>query len=74
MGFTRLEIFSDSGFQTGRVFNALNDTNFTDPDAIEFNTIEDAVYMGMKNDVSFILMGTMNFFEQQFSWGDISVV
>ena len=50
---------------TLELFNALNDTNFTDPDAIEFNTIEDAVYMGMKNDVSFILMGTMNFFEQQ---------
>ncbi|MBR1437947.1 MAG: hypothetical protein IJ859_00570 [Synergistaceae bacterium] len=28
---------------------------FGNPDDIQFNTIEDAVYLGMKNDVSFIL-------------------
>ena len=36
------------------LYNAMNGTDYTDPDGIRFNTIGDAVYMGMKNDVSFI--------------------
>ena len=37
------------------LYNAVNGTNYTDPDEIQFNTISDALYMGMKNDVSFII-------------------
>ena len=43
----------------------LNGSDYTDPEAIQFNTIEDAVYMSMKNDVSFIMEDAMNFYEQQ---------
>ena len=45
--------------------NALLGTNYSDADAIEFTTIEDAVYMRMKNDVSLLLHGEMLFMEQQ---------
>lgn len=34
-------------------------------DDIQLTTIEDAVYMGMKNDASFLVTETMNFWEQQ---------
>ena len=40
-------------------------TSHTDPEDIQFTTIENAVYMGMKNDVSFILFYVMNIYERQ---------
>lgn len=47
------------------LYNAVNNSDYTDPADIKFNTIEDAVYMSMKNDVSFIVEDAMNFYEQQ---------
>lgn len=49
------------------LFNALNHSNYTNADEIEFNTLDDAIYMSMKNDVSFLLHSTLNFYEQQSS-------
>ena len=51
------------------LYNALNGSHYTDPEDIEFNTIEDVIYMGMKNDVSFLVMDamTMNIWEHQSS-------
>ena len=37
------------------LFNALNGTNYEDENELEINTIEDTIYMGMKNDLAFIL-------------------
>lgn len=34
------------------LYNAINGTNYTDENSIELTTIDDALYMGMKNDVS----------------------
>ncbi len=42
------------------LYNALNDSHYTNPEDIEFNTIEDVIYMGMKNDVSFLVTDAMN--------------
>ena len=50
------------------LYNAMNGTDYTDPDGILFNTIGDAVYMGMKNDVSFIICFEMNLWEHQSSF------
>lgn len=47
------------------LYNAINGTNYTNPNDIQLTTIEDAVYMGMKNDVSFLITETMSFWEQQ---------
>jgi len=47
------------------LYNAMNGTDYTDPEGIRFNTIGDAVYMGMKNDVSFIICFEMNLWEHQ---------
>ncbi len=47
------------------LYNAINGTNYTNPNDIQLTTIEDAVYMGMKNDTSFLVTETMNFWEQQ---------
>ena len=50
------------------LYNAVNNTRYTDAEDIQFTTIENAVYMGMKNDVSFILFYVMNIYEQQSSY------
>ena len=50
------------------LYNAVNGTDYANPDEIEYNTIENAVYMGMKNDVSFIVMSEMNLWEHQSSF------
>lgn len=50
------------------LYNAVNGSEYTDADAIEFNTIDDAVYLGMKNDVSFIILNELNLWEHQSSY------
>lgn len=50
------------------LYNAINGTDYTDPDKIRFNTIDEAVYMGMRNDVSFIIAAEMNLWEHQSSF------
>ena len=49
------------------LYNALNETNYTDPDALELNTIENVIYITMHNDVSFLIDDQMVLFEQQSS-------
>lgn len=50
------------------LYNAINGTNYSDSNAIEFNTIDDVIYMGMKNDISFLIGDEMNVFEHQSSY------
>ena len=47
------------------LYNALCQKNYTDPDALEITTLDDVIYMGMKNDISFLLDGRMGLFEHQ---------
>ncbi len=50
------------------LYNAVNHSNYTNPDDIEINTLENAVYMGMKNDVSFLLHTAINLYEHQSTY------
>ena len=47
------------------LYNALNDSNYTNKDDLTINTIDDVIYMKMKNDVSFILDSQMVLLEHQ---------
>ena len=47
------------------LYNGVNGTSYENPEDIQFTTIENAVYMGMKNDVSFVLFYVMNIYERQ---------
>ena len=47
------------------LYNAVNGTDYKNADEIEINTIENVLYMGMKNDVSFILDNMISLYEQQ---------
>ena len=50
------------------LFNALNDTNYTNPDDLEINTLDDVFYMKMKNDVSCIIDNRIAIYEHQSTW------
>ena len=50
------------------LYNALNGTAYTDPDALELNTIENVIYITMRNDVSFLVDDQMCLYEQQSSY------
>ncbi len=50
------------------LYNAVRGSNYTDPDNLTINTIEGVLYLGMKNDVSFIINNELNLYEAQSSW------
>lgn len=37
------------------LYNAVNHTDYQDPDSLEITTIDNAIYMSMKNDLSFMI-------------------
>ncbi|MGN0484800.1 MAG: hypothetical protein ACI4HI_14735, partial [Lachnospiraceae bacterium] len=47
------------------LYNALNHSNYENAAELEITTLEDAIYMSMKNDVSFLISNYMNLFEHQ---------
>lgn len=50
------------------LYNALNGSTYTDPGALEVVTLEDVIFMKMKNDLSFIIGSRLNLYEHQSSW------
>ena len=51
-----------------RLYNSINDSNYTNPDDLIINTIEGVLYLGMKNDASFIINNELNLYEAQSTW------
>lgn len=47
------------------LYNAVNKRNYTNPDDLEIVTLENAIYMGMKNDLAFILDMNLYLYEHQ---------
>lgn len=50
------------------LYNALNDTAYGDEDELTVNTLENVIYLKMKNDVSFIIGCDMCLYEHQSSY------
>lgn len=48
-----------------QLYNALNGTDYQDASQLEIVTIESAVYVVMKNDLAFVLAGTLGMYEHQ---------
>ena len=51
-----------------QLYNALNGTKISDPDALKINTIENVIYITMHNDISFLVDTEMNLYEEQSSY------
>ena len=47
------------------LYNALNGTNYTNADELQIVTLENVIYIEMKNDLAFILSGRINLYEHQ---------
>ena len=45
------------------LYNAINHTDYKDPAALEITTIDNAIYMSMKNDLSFMIGFVMNLYD-----------
>ena len=50
------------------LYNAVNDSDYTDASMIQFNTLENILYIGLGNDTSFLISGILNVYEQQSSF------
>lgn len=47
------------------LYNAIRKTHYTDAEAVHVNTIDRVVFLGMENDVSFIIDDILNIYEHQ---------
>ncbi len=52
------------------LYNAVNGTEYENADELEITTIEDVIYLSMKNDLSFMFRVTMNLYEHQSTWNE----
>ncbi|MDD2978644.1 MAG: hypothetical protein PHN80_01595 [Hespellia sp.] len=59
-----IKLFSDKKALL-ELYNAVNHSSYTNPDELMITTLEDAVYMGMKNDCSFLIGNYLNLYEHQ---------
>lgn len=50
------------------LYNALNDSTYQNPSELEVVTMEDVIFMKMKNDLSFIIGSHLNLYEHQSTW------
>lgn len=58
-------VFSDDREALLDLYNALHGTNYQDPEELEIVTLENVVYMSMKNDLAFLIAGVLNLHEHQ---------
>ena len=47
------------------LYNAVNGSDYTDETKIQITTIKTVLYLGMHNDVAFLISDDMNLYEQQ---------
>ena len=47
------------------LYNAVNESNYKDPEELTIYTMDDAIYICMKNDISFLIGEVLNLYEHQ---------
>lgn len=57
-------IFSDKK-ELLELYNAISGKDYKDSEQLEINTLDNAIYMAMHNDVSFLIQWNLNLYEQQ---------
>ena len=50
------------------LYNAVNGSHYDDPELLEINTLENAIYMSMHNDISFIIDTRLYLYEHQSTY------
>ena len=59
------KIFGEDKNNALSLYNALNGTNYTNSDDLTITTIDDIIYMDMKNDTSYLIDGNLQLTEHQ---------
>ena len=62
------KLFGEDKENALSLYNAVNNSNYTNADDLVFTTLEDVVYMKMKNDVSFLFDKTLSLYEHQSTY------
>ena len=62
---TVFRMIFNSNKQLLELYNAVNNTDYGDPDALEIVTLKNAIYLGMKNDVSCLIDMRIQLYEHQ---------
>lgn len=60
-------IFSDKR-ELLELYNAVNGTSYEKPELLEINTLKNAIYMSMHNDISFIVDSRLTLYEHQSTY------
>ena len=60
-------IFSDKK-ELLELYNAISGKHYTDPEQLEVNTLENAIYMSMQNDISFLIDSRVYLYEHQSTY------
>ena len=55
------------------LYNAVIGKNYKNPEELEIVTLENAIYMGMKNDLAFIIDTNLYLYEHQSPYGICSI-
>ena len=50
------------------LYNAVNGSNYDNPEALEIVTMEDVIFLKMKNDLSFMVANRLNLYEHQSTY------
>ena len=50
------------------LYNAINGTDYDNPEELEVNTLENVLYLSMKNDLSFLINAELNLYEHQSTY------
>ena len=62
------KLFGENKANALSLYNAINGTNYTEDSDFEYTTLEDVVYMGMKNDISFVVGTSLSLYEHQSTY------
>ena len=50
------------------LYNAMSGKHYTVPELLEINTLENAIYMSIRNDISFLIDGRLSLYEHQSTY------
>ena len=50
------------------LYNAVSGKHYEDPELLEINTLDNAIYMSMKNDISFLIDARLALYEHQSTY------
>ena len=62
------KLFAKNKANALSLYNAINNSSYTNEEDLEFTTLEDVIYMKMKDDVSFLFSTSISLYEHQSTY------